>query len=51
MNMELPRFAYVMHEPLRDPGRLGETVAVNREMDVKTFETPDVAFEWLTKAR
>ena len=24
----VPRFAYVLHEPLRDPARLGETVAV-----------------------
>ena len=46
-----PRFAYVMHEPLRDPGRLGETVAVNRGMDVKVFETLEDAIEWLTGAR
>ena len=46
-----PRFAYVMHEPLRDPTRLGETVAVNRGMNVKTFETPEDAIEWLTNAR
>src|SRR4051794_4108113 len=26
----LPQFAYVLHEPVRDPLRLGETVAVNR---------------------
>src|SRR6476660_4154389 len=25
----VPKFAYVMHEPLRDKTRLGETVAVN----------------------
>jgi hypothetical protein len=47
----LPRFAYVMHQPLRDPTRLGETVAVNRGMNVKTFETPEDAIEWLTDAR
>ena len=41
------RFAYVIHEPLRDPERFGETVAVNRGMDVKTFETTDAAIEWL----
>ena len=46
-----PRFAYVMHEPLRDPTRLGETVAVNRGMNVKTFQTPEDAIEWLTSAR
>ena len=42
-----PRFAYVMNEPLRDPRRRGETVAVNRGMTVKTFETPEEAFKWL----
>jgi hypothetical protein len=47
----VPRFAYVAREPLLDPERLGETVAVNRGMDVKGFETPEDAFEWLTKAR
>jgi stage II sporulation SpoAA-like protein len=44
----VPRFAYVIHEPLRDPTRLGETVAVNRGMNVKTFETAEDAIEWLT---
>ena len=44
----VPRFAYVIHEPLRDPTRLGETVAVNRGMNVKTFETSEDAIEWLT---
>ena len=47
----VPRFAYVIHEPLRDPEKLGEIVAVNRGMDLKIFETPEGAFEWLTKAR
>jgi hypothetical protein len=42
-----PRFAYVMNEPLRDPRRYGETVAMNRGMTVKTFETPEEAFKWL----
>ena len=42
-----PRFAYVMNEPLRDSRRYGETVAVNRGMTVKTFETPEEAFKWL----
>ena len=45
-NMRL-RFAYVIHEPLRDPKRLGETVAVNGGMDVKTFEDKNEAVEWL----
>jgi hypothetical protein len=47
----VPRFAYVMHEPLRDPARLGETVAVNRGMIIKVFEAPEDAIEWLTEAR
>jgi hypothetical protein len=47
----VPRFAYVLHEPLRDPARLGETVAVNRGMIVKVFETPEDAIEWLTNPR
>jgi hypothetical protein len=44
---QAPRFAYVIHEPLRDPRKYGETVAVNRGMSVKTFETPEEASEWL----
>src|SRR5262249_22995680 len=28
------RLAYVLHEPLRDPERFGENVAVNRGLDV-----------------
>jgi hypothetical protein len=47
----VPRFAYVIHEPLRDKTRLGETVAVNRGMIVKVFETPEHAIEWLTNPR
>jgi hypothetical protein len=42
-----PRFAYVLHEPLRDPDRYGEIVAQNRGMRVKVFETPEEAMEWL----
>ena len=41
------KFAYVIHEPLRDPERYGETVAVNSGMDVKTFEEMNEAVEWL----
>lgn len=44
-----PRFAYVMNQPLRDPQGFGETVAVNRGMIVKTFETLEEAFEWLNR--
>jgi hypothetical protein len=43
----VPRFAYVLRPPLRDPQRYGETVAVNRGMIVKTFETPEEALKWL----
>jgi len=42
-----PRFAYVITAALRHPARLGELVATNRGMSVKTFETPADAFEWL----
>jgi len=41
------KFAYVIHAPLRDPDRFGETVAVNRGMDVKTFEEKNEAVAWL----
>ena len=43
----VPRFAYVIHEPLRDPRKFGETVAVNRGMNVKVFENLKDAFAWL----
>src|SRR5215831_2923833 len=33
--VEVPRFAYVLEEPVLDPMRFGETVAVNRGMRVK----------------
>jgi len=45
-----PRFAYVMHAPLRDPGRFGENVAVNRGMNVRTFDRPEAAVEWLERS-
>jgi len=41
------QFAYVLKEPIRDPGKFGETVAVNRGMNVKTFDSPEEAFRWL----
>lgn len=43
----VPRFAYVIHEPLRDPRRFAETVAVNRGMNIKVCETLEEAFAWL----
>lgn len=42
-----PQFACVIHEPLRDPRRFGETVAVNRGMNIKVCETLQEAFAWL----
>lgn len=42
-----PQFAYVLHEPLLDPLRLGETVAVNRGMNVKAFTNTKEATQWL----
>jgi hypothetical protein len=44
------KFAYVIHAPLRDPERFGETVAVNRGMNVKTFEDTNAALQWLNGA-
>jgi hypothetical protein len=42
-----PRFAYVLSEPLLDPKRLGEMVAVNRGMHVKAFDNVKEARDWL----
>lgn len=41
------KFAYLIHEPLRDRERYGEMVAVSMGMDVKTFEGKAEAVEWL----
>ena len=45
------RFAYVLREPVLDPGRFGETVAVNRGMNVKVFDNLEEAVKWLGVAR
>jgi hypothetical protein len=42
-----PRFACVLQEPVLDPMRFGETVAVNRGMHVKVFDNLEDAFCWL----
>ena len=42
-----PQFAYVLQEPVLDPRRFGETVAVNRGMWVKAFDNFDEALSWL----
>jgi hypothetical protein len=44
----LPKFSYVLLEPVLDKHRLGETVAVNRGMNLKTFTDFDDAAKWLT---
>ncbi len=41
------QFAYILKEPVLDPGRFGETVAVNRGMLVKMFDRPEDALRWL----
>lgn len=41
------RFSYVLKEPVLDPEKFGETVAVNRGMRVKAFDNPEDALAWL----
>jgi hypothetical protein len=43
------QFAYVLIEPLRDPQRFGETVALNRGMVLKTFDNVVDACDWLER--
>lgn len=45
--MPAPRFSYVLRSPVIDPQRLGETVAINRGMNVKAFDDLDEALNWL----
>jgi hypothetical protein len=45
------QFAYVLKPPVLDPERFGETVAVNRGVNVKVFEDPEEARRWLGVAR
>jgi len=42
-----PTFAFVLREPTLDPGRFGETVMVNRGMQVKVFDNVEEARTWL----
>jgi hypothetical protein len=42
-----PVFAYVLHEPVLDPMKFGETVALNRGMNLKVFDDYDLAIGWL----
>lgn len=41
------RFAYVARVPLADREKFGETVAVNRGVDVRSFEREEDAVLWL----
>ena len=41
------QFAFVLQEPVLDPQRFGETVAVNRGMWLKVFDNPEDALAWL----
>jgi hypothetical protein len=41
------KFAYVLKEPVLDPQRFGETVAVNRDMLVLAFDNLTDALGWL----
>jgi hypothetical protein len=45
-----PRFAYVLKEPVLDPRKFGETVAVNRGMLIKVCDNLEEALEWLSPA-
>ena len=47
LRIDVPRFAYVLREPVLDPNRFGETVAVNRGMRVRTFDDLKQAEWWL----
>jgi hypothetical protein len=42
-----PSFAYVLKEPMLDPGRFGENVAVNRGLNFKAFDNVKDAMMWL----
>ena len=41
------KFAYIIPNPLLDPERFAESVAVNRGMAVKAFDHENEAREWL----
>ncbi len=41
------QFAYVLKEPVLDPKKFGETVAVNRGMHVRAFDNLEEALRWL----
>lgn len=41
------RFAYVLREPVLDPRRFGESVAVSQGMEVRAFDDIATALAWL----
>ena len=43
----LPKFAYVLKQPILDPRRLAETVAVNRGVEMRFFDNFSDALTWL----
>jgi hypothetical protein len=45
-----PQFAYLLQEPVLDPQRFGETVAINRGMWVQAFDHLEDALGWLELA-
>lgn len=46
-----PRIAFVALQPILDPGRFAETVAVNRGMDCRMFDDEGTALSWLLAER
>ena len=49
-NRPMPKFSYVLQEPVLDLRRYGNRVAVARGMKVRTFDDLDVAQEWLSSS-
>ena len=45
-----PQFAYVLLEPVLDPGRFGQIVALNRGMNLQVFDNLPDAEQWLDMA-
>lgn len=46
-DLPAPKFAYVLLYPVLDKDRLGETVALNRHMNLKVFDNLTDAEKWL----
>jgi len=45
--LEDPQFAYLLREPTLHPQRLGETLAINRGINIRVFEEAGQALSWL----